>query len=110
MRYFMSDTVAFNTAYKQALAAYTKAANNEEDNNNSSNGGSGFSGFISDALKGLNKTLNVAESNSSKTLVGEADIADVVTSVGEAELSLQTVIAVRDRAISAYQDIIKMPI
>lgn len=106
----MSDTVAFNAAYKQALAAYTNAANDGENNNNSDNSGGGFSGFISDALNGVSKTLNVAESNSSKSLVGEAGIADVVTSVGEAELSLQTVIAVRDRAISAYQDIIKMPI
>jgi flagellar hook-basal body complex protein FliE len=34
----------------------------------------------------------------------------VVTAVAEAELTLQTVIAVRDKALDAYHDIIRMPI
>jgi flagellar hook-basal body complex protein FliE len=33
-----------------------------------------------------------------------------VTAVSQAETTLQTVVAVRDKVIAAYQDIIKMPI
>ena len=37
-------------------------------------------------------------------------MVDVVTAVAEAEATLQTVVAVRDKVIAAYNDIIKMPI
>ena len=41
---------------------------------------------------------------------GKVDLSDLVTAVANAELSLSTVVAVRDRVINAYQDIIKMSI
>jgi len=34
----------------------------------------------------------------------------VVTAVTNAEVTLQTVVAVRDKVISAYQDILRMPV
>ena len=45
-----------------------------------------------------------------QALAGKADLADVVTAVSNAELTLQTVVAVRDRVVAAYLDILKMPI
>jgi flagellar hook-basal body complex protein FliE len=47
---------------------------------------------------------------SAKAVTGEADLTDVVTAVTNAELTLQTVVSVRDRLISAYQEIMRMPI
>ena len=41
---------------------------------------------------------------------GKANITDVVTAVSSAEVTLQAVTAVRDRVISAYQVIMRMPI
>ena len=40
----------------------------------------------------------------------EAELVDIVTAVSNAEVTLETVMAVRDRVIAAYQEIIKMPI
>jgi flagellar hook-basal body complex protein FliE len=40
----------------------------------------------------------------------DGSLVDVVTAVAEAETTLQTVVAVRDKVIAAYQDIMKMPI
>jgi flagellar hook-basal body complex protein FliE len=37
-------------------------------------------------------------------------VTDVVIAVGRAEVALQTAVAVRDRVVSAYQDIMRMPI
>jgi flagellar hook-basal body complex protein FliE len=37
-------------------------------------------------------------------------MTDVVTAVADAETALNTVVAIRDRVINAYQDIIKMPV
>ena len=45
-----------------------------------------------------------------KAVVGEADLVEVVTAVNSAEMALQTVVTVRDRVISAYQEILRMPI
>ena len=41
---------------------------------------------------------------------GTADVAQVVTAVAAAEMTVQTVTAVRDRVVAAYQDILRMPI
>jgi flagellar hook-basal body complex protein FliE len=41
---------------------------------------------------------------------GKADLVDVVTAVSSAEASLETVMAIRDQVINAYQEIMRMPI
>lgn len=51
-----------------------------------------------------------AEALSEKAVVGKADLMDVVQAVSNAELTLQTVVAVRDRVVNAYQEIMRMPI
>jgi flagellar hook-basal body complex protein FliE len=41
---------------------------------------------------------------------GQGSLIDVVTAVSSAEASLEQVMAVRDQVISAYQEIMRMPI
>ncbi|MGZ3306338.1 MAG: flagellar hook-basal body complex protein FliE, partial [Asticcacaulis sp.] len=41
---------------------------------------------------------------------GKAELIDAVTAVASAETSLQSVIAIRDQVISAYQEIMRMSI
>jgi len=41
---------------------------------------------------------------------GKANTLDLVTAVAETELAVETLVTVRDRVISAYQDILNMPI
>lgn len=69
-----------------------------------------FSEFVGSALKSAAASGYKSEAVSAKALAGKADITDVVTAVSNAEMALNTVVVVRDRVISAYQDIIKMPI
>jgi flagellar hook-basal body complex protein FliE len=49
-------------------------------------------------------------SSKAQGVTGENDLTDIVEAVTAAELTLQTVVAVRDRLVSAYQDIMRMPI
>ena len=42
--------------------------------------------------------------------LAEIELTDIVQAVNNAEIALQTVVAVRDRVIDAYQQIIRMPI
>ncbi len=51
-----------------------------------------------------------AEVLSMQAVKGTADIQDVVMAVSNAEMALQTVVSVRDKVISAYQEILQMPI
>ncbi|MBO6826177.1 MAG: flagellar hook-basal body complex protein FliE [Sneathiella sp.] len=51
-----------------------------------------------------------SEKVSLQSLTGESSLVDIVTAVSSAEVTLETVVSVRDRVIQAYQDIIKMPI
>ena len=51
-----------------------------------------------------------AEALTEQAVTGKAELLDVVNAVADAEISLQTVVAVRDRVMSAYQEILRMPI
>ena len=55
-------------------------------------------------------TLRGGEKVSAEAVMGEADLNDVVQAVTAAELTLQTVVAVRDRLVTALQEVIRMPI
>ncbi|MDH5771588.1 MAG: flagellar hook-basal body complex protein FliE [Rhodospirillaceae bacterium] len=43
-------------------------------------------------------------------LTGGADMAQLALAVSEAEITLQTVVAVRDKVVDAYREILRMPI
>lgn len=72
--------------------------------------GPGFMSYLSNALQSSENLGFKSERLATKALSGKADLTDVVTAVSDAESALDTVTAIRDRVINAYQDIIKMPI
>ena len=72
--------------------------------------GAGFSDVLREATEGAMSSLREGEVQSLKAAAGTADINDVVMAVGKAEMTLQTVVTLRDRVIQAYQEIIRMPI
>lgn len=67
-----------------------------------------------DVLKGvMNDTIQStrqAEQQMVAGVQGKADMVNVVTAISSAETSLQTLIAVRDQVISAYQQVMAMQI
>lgn len=70
-----------------------------------------FSGMVADAMQQVSSTLRQSEALQTQALTGsKVELSDLVTAVANAELTVNTVVAVRDRVISAYQDIIRMPI
>lgn len=56
------------------------------------------------------QTMKMGEQMTARAVTGEASLPEVVQAVNAAEMTLSTVIAVRDRLISAYQEIMRMPI
>ena len=63
-------------------------------------------GFIGDALKSVKDGEQAMTAGAS----GKANLQEVVIAVNNAEIMMQTVLTVRDKVISAYQDIIKTAI
>jgi flagellar hook-basal body complex protein FliE len=69
-----------------------------------------FSDFLHGALKDAVDTMKNGEQMAAKQATGQADMVSVVNAVNSAELTLDTVVAVRDKVIQAYQSIMQMPI
>ncbi|KMO15052.1 flagellar hook-basal body complex protein FliE [Methylobacterium platani] len=73
-------------------------------------GESGFTQLLSSALDGVAEAGKRADGQAMAAAAGKANVVDVVTAVAESETALQTLVAVRDRVISAYEDIMRMQI
>jgi flagellar hook-basal body complex protein FliE len=69
----------------------------------------GFGELLNSALQSVGEVGKAADAGIMAEVAGKAEMADVVTAVAEAELTVQTIVAVRDRVISAYQEILRMP-
>ncbi len=101
--------------FAKAVQAYSNAATGEHmgaqerasqinDNNEQ------FSSLVRQAI---DEAVKIGERSEQLSIAGvndRADLNQVVTAVAEAEVTLQTVVAVRDRVIEAYREILRMPI
>ncbi|MGD9967070.1 MAG: flagellar hook-basal body complex protein FliE [Hyphomonadaceae bacterium] len=98
------DPVSAARAYQQAAQAM--------QNGGAATGGDSvdFGSLVQEAIRQAGQSATVAESQALQVAAGQADIVDVVTAIAAAETQLQTVIAVRDQVINAYQEILRMPI
>jgi len=72
--------------------------------------GGNFSDFLSGAIKDSIHTMRAGEQAASQQVQGKGSLVDVVQSVNAAEITLDTVVAVRDKVVAAYQSIMNMPI
>ena len=70
----------------------------------------GFGSVLKDTLASLGEISKKADVQTQAVAAGKANMVDVVTAVAETEVAVDAVVAVRDRVISAYEEIMKMPI
>ncbi|AJP72198.1 flagellar hook-basal body complex protein FliE [Sphingomonas hengshuiensis] len=70
----------------------------------------GFGAMVEGLVTGTADQMRVAEKASTAQVAGKGDLIDVVTAIGAAETALDTMVAVRDRVVSAYSDIMRMQI
>jgi len=98
------DPVSAARAYQQAAqAAQSGGAASGADSMD-------FGSLVQEAIRQAGASATQAEGQALQVAAGNANIVDVVTAIAAAETQLQTVIAVRDQVISAYQEILRMPI
>lgn len=98
---FNGAAAAYASAATRGLNAPAKAG---------AAGGPSFGDVLESAVNQSIETLHKGEELTAKGVLGKADLTDVVGAVTNAEVTLQAVVNVRDKVISAYQEILRMPI
>lgn len=73
-------------------------------------GSSDFASMLKDAVGTVSGSVDASQKASVAGMNKQMDLIDVVSEVNNAQMVVETVVAVRDRVIQAYNDIIKMPI
>ena len=104
----MAIPAAAAAAYRAAAQIATPAASSGITPANVP--GNNFSDFLSGAIKDSINNIRQGEHAATQQIEGKANLVDVVQSVNAAEITLDTVVAVRDKVVSAYQSIMNMPI
>ena len=69
-----------------------------------------FGALLANAVDQATSTIRAGEAAGARVAAGDADVVDVATAISAAEVSLEAAIAVRNRVIEAYQEIMRMPI
>jgi flagellar hook-basal body complex protein FliE len=69
-----------------------------------------FGDVLKQALTAVNDAGKKSDALSVASVQGKGNMVDVVTSVAETEVAINAVVAVRDRVIAAYEEIMRMPI
>ena len=101
--------------FANAIQAYSNVADGQAFGGKKpmptpSAGGDEFSSLVRNAIDEAIKIGERSEQLSIQGVNDRADLNQVVTAVAEAEVTLQTVVAVRDKVIDAYKEILRMPI
>ena len=66
--------------------------------------------MLSQAVQGVVDSGKTSDAKAMDIVNGKGDMVDVVTAISQTELAMQTMVTVRDRVISAYEEIMRMPI
>ena len=100
-----ADPISAARAYMEAARAASRAAGGVASEDSID-----FGALVQQAVRDANTNMQAAETQAVNVAAGRGDIVDVVTAIAAAETQLETVMAVRDQVISAYQEIMRMPI
>lgn len=72
--------------------------------------GADFSSMLQRAAERAADTMLEGEKQTLQAAAGSADLTQVVMAVSKAEMTLETVVTLRDKVVQAYQEIMRMPI
>lgn len=74
-------------------------------------GGGSFASMLTNQVGALNDLQNQAADASQALATGQAtDVAGVVSTVEQAALAMQLAVAVRNKAVDAYQELMRMQV
>ena len=100
----MTDALRLNPA----IAAYTQTLQRPVADDPAAT--STFGALLEQTLSEAVEAGHKGEAIATAAVSGQTSLQEMVEAVNAAELTLQTVVAVRDRMMAAYQEILRMPI
>jgi flagellar hook-basal body complex protein FliE len=72
--------------------------------------GTSFASVLKDAMDQVSEAGRKSDTQTRALANGKANMVDVVTAVADTEVAIDAVVAVRDKVIAAYEEIMRMPI
>jgi flagellar hook-basal body complex protein FliE len=69
-----------------------------------------FASMVGSAAESAVQTLHQAEQTSAAGVAGKTDVQSVVQALSSAEVTLQTVMTIRDKVMTAYNDVMHMAV
>jgi flagellar hook-basal body complex protein FliE len=72
--------------------------------------GPSFGSLLKEAVGSVLEAGRKSDVQSQALAAGKSNVVDLVTAVSETEVAVQTLVAVRDKVIAAYEEIMRMPI
>jgi flagellar hook-basal body complex protein FliE len=69
-----------------------------------------FGDMVKQALAAVSDAGQKSDTQAKALVNGKGDMVNVVTAVAETETAISAVVAVRDKVIAAYEEIMRMPI
>jgi flagellar hook-basal body complex protein FliE len=101
----MANITEATNAYSSALSQLKKAPAVED----SAGMGASFGDILKQSIGAVVDAQHKSEQVSAAALVGKADMTDVLQAITNAELALNTVLAVRDKVVQAYEQVMRTP-
>lgn len=110
--------MAINTPFNAAAAAYgnasrliNQAAKPQADlTAQTSSGGNNFADLLAQNVQGVVDQGRQSDQMALDMVSGKANVVDMVTALSETEMAIESMVTIRDRVISAYEEIMRMPI
>lgn len=65
---------------------------------------------LEDIANGFEASLHSGEDTAKATMLGQADPHALVQALAQTQLAVETAVAVRDKVVEAYQEILRMPV
>jgi flagellar hook-basal body complex protein FliE len=92
----------------QVARAYATGTANPSPDTAAGTQAGDFAGMVGDAAESAMQTMRQAEQVTAQGVAGKADVQQVVQALSNAEVTMQAVVAVRDKVLGAYNDIMHM--
>lgn len=111
--------MAINSTFNAAAAAYGNASRliNQSARPGTDptalaapKGGQNFADILAQQVQGVVDSGKASDQMAMDMVNGKANVVDMVTALSETEIAIESMVTVRDRVISAYEEIMRMPI
>ncbi|WP_350334834.1 flagellar hook-basal body complex protein FliE [Coralliovum pocilloporae] len=105
----MTSPLSAANAYS-AISQLSNPTETSQGLSSAATGGMDFGQIIKEAAGSVIESGKVSDQKAADMLQGKANVVDVVTAVAETEVALESMVSMRDRMISAYETVMRMPI